>query len=78
MSRGLRMSEKGALAALIWSSRPGPYKAGGSPDQRVVSLREEVLANLACKLYHLVEHVRSWQLSSSCGHIVAGCGVVAL
>jgi hypothetical protein len=28
----------------------------GSPDQRVVSLRE-VLANLACKLRRLVEYV---------------------
>ena len=32
------------------------YKQEGSPDWRVVSLRE-VLANLACKLRRLVEHV---------------------
>jgi hypothetical protein len=34
----------------------GIYKGGGSPDRRVVSLRE-VLSNLACKLCHLLMHV---------------------
>jgi hypothetical protein len=59
----------------VWGQ--GTYKGGGSPDQRVVSLRE-VLANLACKLHHLVVHVRAWLLSRSYGHVVAWCGVVLL
>jgi hypothetical protein len=33
----------------------GIYKGKGSPDRRVMSLRE-VLANLACKLRHLMEY----------------------
>ena len=55
----------------------GLYKAVGSPDRRVVSLRE-VLANLACKLRRLVVHVRAWLSSRSCGHIVAWCYMVPL
>ena len=55
----------------------GMYKEEGSPDQRVVSLRES-LANLACKLCHLVVHVRVWLSSWSCGHIAAWCDVVLL
>ena len=53
----------------------GAYKAGGSPNRRVESLRE-VLANLACKLRRLLVHVRSWLSSWSSGHIATGCGVV--
>jgi hypothetical protein len=41
----------------VWGQ--GAYKGGGSLDRRVVSLRE-VLANLACKLRHLVVHVYAW------------------
>jgi hypothetical protein len=55
----------------------GTYKEGGSPDQRVVSLRE-VLANLACKLCHLVEHIWAWLSSWSCGHVAAWCDMVLL
>ena len=53
------------------------YREGGSPNQRVMSLRE-VLANLASKLRHLVEHVWVWLSSWSCGHIVAWCYMVPL
>ena len=53
------------------------YREGGSPDRWVVSLRE-VLANLACKLHHLMEYVWAWLLSWSCGHVVAWCDVVLL
>ena len=53
------------------------YKAGGSPDRRVESLRE-VLANLACKLRHLLVHVRSWLSSWSSGRVATGYGVVLL
>jgi hypothetical protein len=51
------------------------YKAIGSPDRRFISLREG-LTNLACKLRHIVEYVRAWLSSRSCGHIAAWCGVV--
>jgi hypothetical protein len=37
----------------------GIYKAVGSPDRRIMSLREG-LANLACKLCCLEVHVRAW------------------
>jgi hypothetical protein len=53
------------------------YKEEGSPDRRVVSLRED-LANLACKLHHLVVHVWVWLSSWSCGHVAAWCDVVLL
>ena len=43
---------------------------GGSPDRRVMSLRE-VLTNLACKLRHLLVFVQAWPSSWSCGHVVA-------
>jgi hypothetical protein len=59
----------------VWGQ--GAYKAGGSPDRRVMSLGE-VLANLACKLRHLVEYVRAWLSSLPCGHVAAGCGVVPI
>ena len=55
----------------------GLYKAVGSPDRWVVSLRE-VLANLAYKLRRFVVHVRAWLLSRSYGHVEVGCGVVLL
>ena len=55
----------------------GVYKEGGSPDRRVVSLRE-VLTNLACKLRCLVEYVWTWLSSWSCGLVVAWCDVVLL
>jgi hypothetical protein len=55
----------------------GAYKDKGSPDRRVVSLRE-VLANLSCKLRCLVEHVWAWFSSWSCGHVKAWCGMVLL
>jgi hypothetical protein len=45
---------------------------GGSPDRRVVSLRE-VLANLACKLRRLLVLVWAWLSSRSCGHIMTRC-----
>jgi hypothetical protein len=35
------------------------YKAVGSPDQRVMSLRKG-LTNLACKLHRLELHVQTW------------------
>jgi hypothetical protein len=35
------------------------YKEEGSPNRRVMSLRED-LANLACKLCRLVVHVWAW------------------
>ena len=35
------------------------YKAGGSPDRRVESLRE-VLVNLACKIRRLLVLVWAW------------------
>jgi hypothetical protein len=50
----------------------GVYKAIGSPDRGVESLREG-LPNLACKLRHLVGHVQAWLLSWSCGHVAAWC-----
>jgi hypothetical protein len=53
------------------------YKGERSPDRRVMSLRED-LANLACKLRHLVVHVYVWLLSLSYGHVPAGCDVVLL
>jgi len=53
------------------------YKAVGSPDQRVMSLRES-LANLACKLRYLVVHVWAWLSSWSCGHVAAWCDMVLL
>ena len=53
------------------------YKSGGSPDQRVESLREG-LANLACKLRRLPVHVRSWLSSWSSSHVAVGCDVVLL
>ena len=55
----------------------GVYKEGGSPDRRVVSLRE-VLANLACKLHRLVVHFQMWLSSRSYGHVVVWCDVVLL
>jgi hypothetical protein len=55
----------------------GVYKEEDYLDRRVVSLRE-VLANLACKLHRLVEHVRAWLSSWSCGHIAAWCDMVLL
>jgi hypothetical protein len=54
----------------------GTYK-GGSPDRRVVCLRE-VLANLACRLCRLVEHIWVWLSSWSCGHVAAWCDMVLL
>jgi hypothetical protein len=59
----------------VWGQ--GAYKEEGSADRRVVSLRE-VLANLACKLRHLVEFVWAWLSSWSYGHIAAWCDVVLL
>ena len=53
----------------VWGQ--GLYKAVGSLDQRVMSLREG-LANLACKLRCLVEHIQVWLSSWSCGHIAHG------
>ena len=56
---GVRMSEwvrslRGVPWLPLYRVRgQGLYKAGGSPDRRVVSLRE-VLANLGCKLHRLV------------------------
>jgi hypothetical protein len=55
----------------------GAYKDKGSPDRRVVSLRE-VLANLSCKLRCLVENVWAWFSSWSCGHVKAWCVMVLL
>jgi hypothetical protein len=55
----------------------GVYKEEGSPDQRVMSLRE-FLANLACKLCHFVEHIWAWLLSGSYGFVAAWCDVVLL
>ena len=66
-----------ALAVLIYRSGLGLVQRGGSPDQRVESLRE-VLANLACKLRRLLVLVRSWLSSWSSGHITAGCDVMLL
>jgi hypothetical protein len=43
----------------------------------VVSLREDI-TNLACKLRHLVVHVRAWLSSLSYGHVMAWCDVVLL
>ena len=37
----------------------GLLQRGGSPDRRVMSLRE-VLANLACKLCHLLVFIQAW------------------
>jgi hypothetical protein len=51
------------------------YKAIGSPDRGITSLREG-LANLACKLRRLVELVRAWLSSWSCSHVEVWCGVV--
>ena len=48
----------------------GLIQRGGSPDRRVMSLRE-VLTNLACKLRHLLVFVQAWPSSWSCGHVVA-------
>ena len=53
----------------------GLYKAVGSSDRRVMSLRE-VLANLACKLRHLVEHLWAWLSSWPYVHVIAGCDMV--
>jgi len=53
------------------------YKEEGSPNRRIVSLRES-LANLACKLRHLAVPVWAWLSSWSCGHIVAWCDMVLL
>jgi hypothetical protein len=36
------------------------------------------LTNFACKLRHLLVHVRTWLLSWSCGHVATGCDVVLL
>jgi hypothetical protein len=55
----------------------GVYKEEGSPDRRVVSLRE-VLANLAYKLCHLVEYIWMWLSSWSCGHDTTWCDMVLL
>ena len=52
----------------VWGQ--GLIQRGGSPDQRVVSLRE-VLTNLACKLRRLLVSVRAWSSSWSCGHVAA-------
>jgi hypothetical protein len=38
----------------------------------------EVLANLACKLHRLEEHVWAWLSSWSYDHVVAWCDVVLL
>jgi hypothetical protein len=54
----------------VWGQ--GVYKEEGSPDRRVMSLRE-VLANLACKLRCPMEHVWAWLSSLSCGHVMAWC-----
>ena len=62
--------EDGALAVHVG---PGFVQSGGSPDRRAVSLRE-VLANLACKLRHLVV----WMLSWSYGDAAARYGMVLL
>jgi hypothetical protein len=67
--------EMGALTALIKSSGQGAYKGGGSPNRRVMSLRE-ALANLVCKLRRLVGYIQVWLSSKSCGHVAAWCGVV--
>ena len=69
--------EMGALAALIWSLRLGLIQRGGSSDRRVESLREG-LANLGCKLRHLLVHVRSWLSSWSSSHVAVGFDVVVL
>ena len=66
-----------ALAVLIKSLGPGLIQRGGSPDRRVVGLRE-VLANLACKLRCLLVHVRSWLSSWPSGCVATGCDVVLL
>ena len=55
----------------------GSLQRGGSPDQRVESLRE-VLANLAYKLRRLLMLARVWLSSWSCGHVAAGSDVVLL
>jgi hypothetical protein len=55
----------------------GIYKDEGSPDRRVMSLRE-VVANLACKLRRLVVHVWAWLSSRSYDHVVAWCDMVLL
>ena len=52
----------------VWGQ--GTYKAGGSPNRRVESLRKG-LANLACKLRRLLALVRSWLLSWSSGLVAA-------
>ena len=76
--RGCESSPKmGALAALIYSSGLGLVQRGGSPDRWVKSLREGQ-ANLACKLQHLLVHVRSWLSSWSSSHTVVGYDVVLL
>jgi len=55
----------------------GIYNVVGSPDRRVVSLREG-LANLACKLLRLEVHIRAWLSSWSCGYVAVWCGMVLL
>jgi hypothetical protein len=55
------MVEDGSLERVPWlplyrERGQGAYKAIGSPDQGVMSLREG-LANLACKLRCFVEYV---------------------
>jgi hypothetical protein len=50
------LSWMGALAVLYRVRGQSLYKAVGSPDRRVISLRES-LANLACKLRRLVEYI---------------------
>ena len=49
----------------------------GSPDRRAESLRE-VLANLACKLRHLLTLARARMSSWSCSHVATGSDVVLL
>ena len=56
MVEDVNLVKMGALAALNRVRGQGAYKAIVSPDRRVVSLREG-LANLACKLRYLVEHI---------------------
>ena len=77
VSESVRIPKMGGLAALIESSGPGLVQRGGSPDRGVKSLREG-LANLACKLHHLVVHIRAWLSSRSYGHAMAQCDMVLL